>query len=64
MCVYVSLPQVVLTGGCSRTPKLRQLLETFFSGNAEILASISPEEVIATGACLQVCMVMYECTES
>ncbi|XP_065180447.1 heat shock 70 kDa protein 14-like [Sycon ciliatum] len=47
------ISKVVITGGCARTPKLRQWLDSFFQGKAEVLSSISSEEVIATGASLQ-----------
>lgn len=61
--LFPAFAQVVLAGGCARTPKVRQMLDSYFNGKAEILSSISPEEVIATGACLQVsvfCLAFFD----
>ena len=40
---------VVVTGGCSRIPKVQQLLQDFFDGK-ELCKSINPDEAVAYGA--------------
>ncbi|KAI4456470.1 heat shock protein 70kda [Holotrichia oblita] len=44
-----NIDKVVMVGGSSRIPKLRNLLQQFFDGK-EIHASINPDEAIAYGA--------------
>lgn len=44
--------EVVLVGGSSRIPKIRQLLKDFFD-NKELNLSINPDEAIAYGAAVQ-----------
>lgn len=43
---------VVLVGGSSRIPKVRQLLQDFFKGK-ELCKSINPDEAVAYGAAIQ-----------
>ncbi|MCI47461.1 heat-shock protein, partial [Trifolium medium] len=43
---------VVLVGGCSRIPKVQQLLQDFFKGK-ELCKSINPDEAVAYGAAVQ-----------
>ncbi|KAB1217888.1 putative mediator of RNA polymerase II transcription subunit 37e [Morella rubra] len=43
------IDDVVLTGGCSRIPKVQQLLRDFFDGK-ELNKSINPDEAVAYGA--------------
>ncbi|MCH88788.1 heat-shock protein, partial [Trifolium medium] len=43
---------VVLVGGCSRIPKVQQLLQEFFKGK-ELCKSINPDEAVAFGAAVQ-----------
>ena len=45
--------KVVLSGGASRMPRIRQLLEQALP-KAEMLDRINPDEVIAQGAAVQV----------
>lgn len=45
--------QVILTGGSTRVPRIQQFLRDLFPG-AEFCQGISPEEVIAYGAAVQV----------
>lgn len=43
---------VVLVGGSTRIPKIRQLLREFFNGK-ELCQSINPDEAVAHGAAVQ-----------
>ncbi|KAL9297471.1 hypothetical protein ACSQ67_023367 [Phaseolus vulgaris] len=43
---------VVLVGGCSRIPKVRQLLQDYFKGK-DLCMSIHPDEAVAYGAAIQ-----------
>jgi L1 cell adhesion molecule like protein len=49
--------QVILTGGCSRIPRIQQLLAEFFFGSPDRVdlldRTISPDEAVATGATIQ-----------
>jgi molecular chaperone DnaK (HSP70) len=47
-----SVHEIVLVGGSTRIPKVRQLLQDFFSGK-ELNRSINPEEAAARGAAVQ-----------
>jgi len=47
-----SVDDVVLVGGSSRIPKVRQLLQEFFKGK-ELCKSINPDEAVAYGAAVQ-----------
>ncbi|RHN44832.1 putative Heat shock protein 70 family [Medicago truncatula] len=47
-----SVDDVVLVGGSSRIPKVRQLLQEFFQGK-ELCNSINPDEAVAYGAAIQ-----------
>ncbi|XP_071494687.1 heat shock 70 kDa protein 14-like [Diadema antillarum] len=49
--------KVIITGGSTRIPKLQSQLRDMFP-DAELLNSISPEEVIATGAAVQAALLM------
>ena len=44
--------EVVLVGGSTRIPKIRQLLSDFFDGKA-LCSSINPDEAVAYGAAVQ-----------
>jgi L1 cell adhesion molecule like protein len=44
--------EVVLVGGSTRIPKIRQLLQEFFNGK-ELCQSINPDEAVAYGAAVQ-----------
>jgi len=46
------IDEVVLVGGSTRIPKLRQLLSDFFGGKA-LCNSINPDEAVAFGAAVQ-----------
>lgn len=50
--VKAQINEVVLVGGSSRIPKIRQLLRDFFN-NKELNLSINPDEAIAYGAAVQ-----------
>ena len=43
---------VVLIGGSSRIPKIQELLQDFFGGK-ELVKSINPDEIVASGAAYQ-----------
>ncbi|XP_058739390.1 heat shock 70 kDa protein 4-like [Vicia villosa] len=47
-----SIDDVVLVGGSSRIPKVKQLLQDFFKGK-ELCKSINPDEAVAYGAAVQ-----------
>ncbi|CAI8612057.1 unnamed protein product [Vicia faba] len=47
-----SIDDVVLVGGSSRIPKVKQLLQDFFEGK-ELCKSINPDEAVAYGAAVQ-----------
>ncbi|MCI11702.1 heat-shock protein, partial [Trifolium medium] len=47
-----SIDDVVLVGGSSRIPKVKQLLHDFFMGK-ELSKSINPDEAVAYGAAVQ-----------
>ena len=44
--------EVVLVGGSTRIPKIRQMLTDFFDGKA-LCSSINPDEAVAYGAAVQ-----------
>ena len=44
--------EVVLVGGSTRIPKVRELLTTFFNGK-ELCQSVNPDEAVAYGAAVQ-----------
>ncbi|XP_057436419.1 heat shock cognate 70 kDa protein-like [Lotus japonicus] len=47
-----SIHDVVLVGGCSRIPKVQQLLQDYFNGK-DLCKSINPDEAVACGAAVQ-----------
>lgn len=47
-----SVHEVVLVGGSTRIPKVRQLIQNFFNGK-ELCQSINPDEAVAFGAAVQ-----------
>lgn len=47
-----SVDDIVLVGGSSRIPKVKQLLQEFFKGK-ELCKSINPDEAVAYGAAVQ-----------
>jgi molecular chaperone DnaK (HSP70) len=46
------IDDVVLVGGSTRVPKIRQLLSDFFGGKA-LCSSINPDEAVSYGAAVQ-----------
>jgi len=44
--------EVILVGGSTRIPKIKDLLQTFFNGKS-LNSSVNPDEVVAYGAVLQ-----------
>jgi len=46
------IDDVVLVGGSTRIPKIRELLSTFFGGK-QLCSSINPDEAVAYGAAVQ-----------
>ncbi|KAI8564635.1 hypothetical protein RHMOL_Rhmol03G0196100 [Rhododendron molle] len=47
-----NVDEVILVGGSTRIPKVRQLLQDFFNGK-ELCKSINPDEAVAYGAAVQ-----------
>ncbi|KAI8523838.1 hypothetical protein RHMOL_Rhmol13G0103400 [Rhododendron molle] len=54
--------EVVLVGGSTRIPKVRQLLQDFFNGK-ELCKSINPDEAVAYGAAVQAAILSGEQNE-
>lgn len=50
-----AVDEIVLVGGSTRIPKVQQLLQDFFNGK-ELCKSINPDEAVAYGAAVQVCL--------
>merc|ERR1712054_706254 len=50
-----SVNEVVLVGGSTRIPKVRELISNFFNGK-EPSQSINPDEAVAYGAAVQACV--------
>lgn len=50
-----SVHDVVLVGGSTRIPRVQQMLSDFFNGR-ELCKSINPDEAVAYGAAVQVCV--------
>ncbi|PNY01195.1 heat shock protein [Trifolium pratense] len=48
----INVDDIVLVGGSSRIPKVRQLLQDFFKGK-DLCKSINPDEAVAYGAAFQ-----------
>ena len=46
------IDEVVLVGGSKRIPKIRKLLQDFFSGK-ELCNSLNPDEAVAYGTAIQ-----------
>lgn len=62
--VACSISHVVFTGAAMRTPMLRKLIKQYFSKcqkPPDILSGIPPEEVVAIGAAIQVCVCSIHC---
>ncbi|XP_062409442.1 endoplasmic reticulum chaperone BiP-like [Sardina pilchardus] len=53
------IDEIVLVGGSTRIPKIRQLVKEFFDGK-EPFTSINPEETVAYGAALQAALLSGE----
>ncbi|KAF7149304.1 hypothetical protein RHSIM_Rhsim03G0170500 [Rhododendron simsii] len=54
-----NVDEVVLVGGSTRIPKVRQLLQDFFNGK-ELCKSINPDEAVAYGAAVQAAILSGE----
>jgi L1 cell adhesion molecule like protein len=46
------IDEIILVGGSSRIPKIQQMLSDYFNGK-ELNKSVNPDEVVASGACIQ-----------
>lgn len=46
------MPQIVLVGGSTRIPKVREMLKAYFDGK-ELHTEINPDEAVAHGAAIQ-----------
>jgi hypothetical protein len=47
-----SIDEIILVGGCTRMPQIRENIKTFFNGK-EPNISVNPDEVVAMGAAIQ-----------
>uniref|UniRef100_A0A0D9V2E7 Uncharacterized protein n=1 Tax=Leersia perrieri TaxID=77586 RepID=A0A0D9V2E7_9ORYZ len=47
------IDEIVLVGGSTRIPKVRQLLKDFFAGKEPNTSGINPDEAVAVGAAIQ-----------
>jgi heat shock protein 5 len=47
------IDEVVLVGGSTRIPKVRQLLKDYFGGERELNTGVNPDEAVAYGAAVQ-----------
>ena len=54
-CWLAQVNEIVLVGGSTRIPKVQQMLQDFFNGK-ELCKSINPDEAVAYGAAVQVCL--------
>ncbi|XP_058205217.1 heat shock cognate 70 kDa protein 2-like [Rhododendron vialii] len=54
-----NVDEVVLVGGSTRIPKVRQLLQDFFNGK-ELCKNINPDEAVAYGAAVQAAILSGE----
>ena len=52
------IAEIVLVGGSTRIPKIQQMLQDFFNGK-ELNKSINPDEAVAYGAAVQVCIISF-----
>ncbi|XP_058199590.1 heat shock cognate 70 kDa protein 2-like [Rhododendron vialii] len=57
-----NVDEIVLVGGSTRIPKVRQLLQDFFHGK-ELCKSINPDEAVAYGAAVQAAILSGERSE-
>jgi L1 cell adhesion molecule like protein len=55
--------EIVLVGGSTRIPKIRELLTTFFNGK-ELNQSVNPDEAVAYGAAVQAAILSGEKDEN
>ena len=53
----LSIDEVVLVGGSTRIPKIRQLLSDFFNGK-KLNESVHPDEAVAYGAAIQAAIII------
>jgi len=56
------IDEIVLVGGSTRIPKVREIVESFFNGK-KANTGINPDEAIAQGAAIQACLLDPKCTE-
>lgn len=54
--------EIVLVGGSTRIPKVREIVENFFNGK-KANTGINPDEAIAQGAAIQACLLDPKCGE-
>ncbi len=53
------IDEIILVGGCTRMPAIRENLKLFFGGK-EPNSSVNPDEVVAAGAAIQAYMLSHE----
>merc|ERR1711928_95263 len=56
------IDEIVLVGGSTRIPKVREIVESFFNGK-KANTGINPDEAIAQGAAIQACILDPNCGE-
>merc|ERR1711929_34256 len=56
------IDEIVLVGGSTRIPKVREIVEAFFNGK-KANTGINPDEAIAQGAAIQACILDPNCGE-
>ena len=53
------ISEVILIGGSTRIPKVKEIINEFFKGNVKINDSINADEAVAYGATLQAEKILY-----
>lgn len=52
------LDQIVLVGGCTRIPRVKQMFKDFAGSNVSVVDSINPDEAVASGAAIQASLLL------
>merc|ERR1719419_1884521 len=55
--------EIVLVGGSTRIPKIKQLLQNYFNGK-ELCNSVNPDEAVAYGAAIQAAILKGDKSEA
>ena len=54
----INIDEIILVGGSTRIPKIKEILEEFFEGNININNSLNPDEAVAYGATIECALEM------